>query len=102
MCHFFVISVHKAHNVFLIKGTDVYPLFVVQAINKICIFDNQHPFSLTFVYKIISQTSLVISRKCVLGICAKLTVIRGVKKYEIVFTRLNRVKKIFKVQIVYS
>ena len=101
MRYFLVISIHEAHDILLIKGTYVYTFFVVQAVDKISILDYQHPFSLAFVYKIIGQTLLVISCKCVFSVCAKLTVIRRIKKYKVVFTWLNLAKKLFKIPIVY-
>ena len=88
MCDLLVIPIHEADHILFIESADVYPLFIVQAINKAGILYDYHPFGLTFGYKIICQSLLIISRKCILCISAEFTIIGRIEEYEVIILRL--------------
>lgn len=45
-----VITIHKTNCIFFIESTNVYPLFAgVKAINKIRIFDYEHPLCFAII-----------------------------------------------------
>ena len=101
MCDFFVVPVHKANDILLIKSANVYTFFIIKAIYKLGVFNNQHPLGFTFINHVVSQTLLVVPCKGILGVGAKLAVIGWIKEYKIIGLGLNLLKELFKVQIIY-
>lgn len=76
MCYFLVISIHEAHNVFLVKGSYVYTVSIVEIKNKISILNDKHPFGPPLIYHIICKTLLVLVGKLILCVSATLSFIR--------------------------
>ena len=58
----FLVPVHKTHCILFVKGADIDAILVVELEDKVCVFDDKHPFGFALVQEVVGQSPFEISQ----------------------------------------